>query len=209
MSSIFTKERLIPLIQQTITEKLKTVDCQLTLKNYDFKKDVRFDSNILLPHHNRTISKVLILADKNIEEVCKANDLPYILLDDIQGTTAEKKKQKKKLARKYEAFVSIPAFNKAFEMRILACKNKPVYTVKNASEVKAMYEEVRRTVKFKLRKSVNFGFAIGNTKMGVEELSENMAVAINHFVGLLKKGMQNVQSVYVKSNQGKAIKVYG
>lgn len=207
MSNIFTKEKVLPLISQTLNKESKTIDCQITIKNYDFKKDIRFDSNISLPFETKQNPKILVLADKNMEIVCKQENLEYVLLEDLQGNTPEKKKMKKKFAKKYNAFISIPAFNKYFEMRILACKNRPVYTAKNASEVKELFESVKKMIKFKLRKSVNFGFALGNSNQSVDELSENFVVAMNHFVGLLKKGMQNIQSVYVKNNQGKAVKV--
>ncbi|KAM0677700.1 60S ribosomal protein L10A [Binucleata daphniae] len=205
MSTYFTKDKLLPLIAQTMDKKSKTIDCQITIKNYDFKKDVRFDSNIALPHQNKKNPKVLVLATKEMEEVCKDLKYEYVLLESIGGK--EKTKMKKKLAKKYSAFISVPTFNKWFEMRILACKNKPVYTIKNITELQPQYENVIKTIKFKLRKSVNFGFAIGNSEQSVEELGENMSVAMNHFVSLLKKGMQNIQSVYVKNNQGKSVKV--
>ncbi|KAM0673880.1 60S ribosomal protein L10A [Gurleya vavrai] len=208
MNPNFTKEKLVPLFQQATLPENKTIDCQITLKNYDFKKDVRFDSNVLLPHYNRKNPKILVLADKNLEQLCKDEKYEFVMLDDIQGAHAEKKKIKKKLAKKYNSFISIPAFNKAFEMRILACKNKPVYTIKSVNELKSVYDNVCRTVKFKLRKSVNLGFAVGSSEMSVEDLSENLSVAMNHLIGILKKGMQNIKSVYIKNNQGKAIKVF-
>ncbi len=54
MNTIFAKEKLIPLIQEVKSlakpEQMNTFECQFTLKNYDFQKDVRFDSNCKLPY---------------------------------------------------------------------------------------------------------------------------------------------------------------
>ncbi|EJW04117.1 hypothetical protein EDEG_01597 [Edhazardia aedis USNM 41457] len=212
MNMYVTKERLIPILDKAFETKkprTQTIECQVTLKNYDFKKDVRFDSNCHLPFPKRAAERILVIADNSLVDICVANNLQYVLTDDIKGNTKDKIKMKKKLCKKYHAFIGLQTYSRFFEMRIFAAKNKPVYTIKSAGELLAMYKDVQNIVKFKLRKSVNMHFCCGHTEMEKEQVAENISTALLYLVGLLKKGMQNIDTIFIKNTQGSSIKLYG
>merc|ERR1712168_2568 len=50
--------------------------------------------------------------------------------------------------------------------------------------------------------------AIGNVGMGEDELVQNLNLAVNFLVSLLKKNWQNVKSLNVKSTMGKPQRLY-
>ena len=50
--------------------------------------------------------------------------------------------------------------------------------------------------------------AVGNVAMTEEELAQNIHLAMNFLVSLLKKHWQNVKSLHVKSSMGKVYRLY-
>jgi large subunit ribosomal protein L10Ae len=50
--------------------------------------------------------------------------------------------------------------------------------------------------------------AIGSVAMGEDELVQNIHLAVNFLVSLLKKHWQNVRSLYIKSTMGPAQRLY-
>ena len=60
----------------------------------------------------------------------------------------------------------------------------------------------------------NFNFAqmwccqVGNVDMTEEQLMENIRLAMNFLVSLLKKHWQNVKSLHIKSTMGKPQRLY-
>jgi len=69
-------------------------------------------------------------------------------------------------------------------------------------------EEGKSIIKFQLRKTLGLGVAVGNVKMTVDQVVQNILLAVNFLVSLLKKKWQNVKSVYIKSSMGKPYKIY-
>ncbi|KAF7682936.1 60S ribosomal protein L1 [Astathelohania contejeani] len=203
--------KIQPLIDQILNDCKKpgeTVEVQFTLKGYDFKKDVRFDSNCLLPYPKKKNSKVLIIANEDLALKAAELGLKYVKYEDVQGNTRDKKLLKNKLGIRHDAFIVPPDFNKAFEMRVFARKRKPHFIIKNPAELFKLYEEVLRTVKFKLRKTNTVAFTAGYNGMETEKIIENIITGIQHFVGLLKKGIGNVGSIHFKTTQGKSVRLY-
>lgn len=217
MDALLDKTKISSLISSVTTEKPHTYEVQLTIKNYDFKKDIRFDSNCVLPHEKRKIEKILILADKQLEAECVRLNIPaysptesisYVTYEDITGTNKDRKKFKKKLAQTHHSLVALPTFNKAFEMRIVASKGIPIFTIKTPGELSGLLNDLKKTVKFKLKKCHNMFFPVGHMDMTADEVTENVVTGLSALVGLLKKGMQNVQSVHLKSTRSKAVRLY-
>jgi len=69
-------------------------------------------------------------------------------------------------------------------------------------------EEVRATIKFQLKKVLCLGVALGHVEMTPDQLLQNIVLAINFLVSLLKKNWQNVRSLYIKSSMGKPFRIY-
>ncbi|KAG0438668.1 60S ribosomal protein L1 [Dictyocoela muelleri] len=127
---------------------------------------------------------------------------------ELEGKSKEKQKLKKKIAMKYDSFISIPAFNSIFEMKMFNRKRKPIYIVKNPTDLPLFYKDVERTVKFKLRKTCDLAFTIGYVGMKTDEILANYNAGIQGLVAVLKKGTKNLGGIFMKSCQGSSVKVY-
>lgn len=182
--------------------------CKCHLKVMTTKKDVRFDSNVVLPYKKRKSERILIIADKSLEPKAKELGLTYKSFEDVEGKNKEKQSVKKKLAMKYHSFISTPNFNSGFEVKIFNMKKKAMYVLKNPNDLQKFFEDVTRMVKFKLRKTNDLSFTIGYCEMKDEEILGNFNTGINFLCSILKKGHRSLGSVVLKSCQGKPIKIY-
>lgn len=195
-------------IKDGVKNKSETIEVQMSLKGYDYKKDVRFDGNVVLPFPKRKVERILVVADKALEPKAKELSFDFKTFEELEGKNKEKQILKKKLALKYHSFISSPSFNSAFEVKIFNRKRKAVYVLRNPNDLHNFYCDVVKMVKFKLRKTNDLSFTIGFCEMEDEEIYSNLSAGINFLVTLLKKGYKSLGGVVLKSCQGKPIKIY-
>lgn len=216
-TKVFGVERLTPVVAKIIeeikekkVEKGETIEVRVLLKGYDAKKDKMLNGEVTLPFNKRQNEKVLVIADLPLSKALAAQDpdIPYVLMENYKGKGPEEKKAQKKLVEKYHSFISVVSLYKVFNPKVFAGKKKPVYMIKNVNEIKNFYEDVKRKIRLNLKDDLSFGFAVGNTKMTPDEVSQNISAAMTTMVGMAKKGMQNIKSVYIKSTQGKSVQYY-
>lgn len=190
---------------------VETVELQIGLKDYDTQRDKRFAGTVRLPHQPRPNMKVCVLADAAHCEEAKAAGIAYM---DIEALKKFNKNQKlvKKMARQYDAFLASqalmsqipkllgPALNKAGKFPTLLTHNEKM--VDKVAEVKS-------NIKFQLKKVLCMGLAIGNVSMTEDEVRQNLTLAINFLVSLLKKNWNNVKTLHIKTTMGAPQRLYG
>merc|ERR1712098_205179 len=106
------------------------------------------------------------------------------------------KKLVKKLAQAYDAFLASqglvpqiprllgPGLNKAGKFPTL---------ITHSDNLETKVNDIKKTVKFQLKKVLCMGVAIGNVEMSADECRQNLIMAINFLVSLLKKNWNNVK----------------
>lgn len=211
MSILLNKEKILTHLQSlkdAAKSPIETIEVQMYLRGYDYKKDVRFDANVVLPYPKRHKEKILIVADKTLEEKAKNLGLEYKSFEEVEGNSKERNTLKKKLAMKYNSFISNPSYNSVFSVKIFNRKRKPVFVIRNPDDLSNFYNEVQRMVKFKLRKTNDLAFTIGFAEMDSEQLFANYQTGINFLSGVLKKGTKSLGGVVIKSCQGKPIRLH-
>jgi large subunit ribosomal protein L10Ae len=114
-------------------------------------------------------------------------------------------------AKKYHVFVASetliqqiprllgPGLNKAGKFPTLCPQGE---------ELSGKVDEVKATIKFQLKKVLCLNAAIGHCGMEPTQILENLKLAINFLVSLLKKNWQNVKVLYIKSTMGKPQRLY-
>lgn len=189
---------------------VQTVDLQIKLKNYDPAKDKRFSGTVKLPNEIRNNFTVCVLGDHNHCEKAKEAGIPFKTVEELKAMN-KNKKLVRKLANSYHAFLASDSLIRKLP-RILGpglSKAGKFPTVLGASEdLKAKIEELKRTVKFQLKKEINLAIPVGHVNHDEDQLVHNIVTALNFLVSLLKKHWQNVGSVVIKSTMGKPQRVY-
>jgi large subunit ribosomal protein L10Ae len=191
-------------------EFVETIELQIGLKNYDPQKDKRFAGNIKLPHIPRPKMKVCVLGDAYHCEKAAALGLEFKNAEGLKNFN-KNKKLIKKFAKKYHAFVASetlikqiprllgPGLNKAGKFPTLC---------PSGEDLGNKVDEVKATIKFQLKKVLCLNVAIGHCGMEVQQVLENLKLAVNFLVSLLKKNWQNVKVLYIKSTMGKPQRLY-
>merc|ERR1711874_388694 len=217
MSSKVPKETLYECVSEVLKgskEKprkcLESVDLQIGLKNYDPQKDKRFSGTVKLKYVPRKKFRVCILGDQAHCDEAKSKDLPSMSADDLKKLNKDKKKVKN-LAKSYDAFLCSDTLIKQIPRLLGPGLNKagkfPALITHN-DDIEAKVLDLKSTIKFQMKKVLCLNVAVGNVEMTEEELAQNVHLAMNFLVSLLKKHWQNVKSLHIKSSMGKVQRLY-
>ena len=212
-------EKMRTAINQMLAGKkdrkfVETVDLQIGLKDYDPNKDKRFAGSVRLPYVPRPRLKVCVIADANHIDKCKAANIEFIDAEALKkkiDPTDKKGKELKKWAKKFKLlFISeslvrqLPKLGGPF----LTKWGKFPTVVQSNDDVKVKIEEGLQTVKFQLKKVLCLGVAVANVAMNEEQIRQNMNMSINYLVSLLKKGWNNIKSLYIRTTMGAPVKLF-
>jgi len=213
-------EKMKLAINQMLTTRAKkrnfseTVDLQIGLKDYDPNKDKRFAGSVKLPYVPRPRLRVVVIGDAAHMDKCKEAGIDCIDADTLKKKIdpADKKgKEVKKWSRKYNlVFISeslvkqLPKLGGPF----LTKWGKFPTVIQANDDLNSKIMEMRQTVKFQLKKVLCLGVAVANDTMTEEQIRQNLNMSINYLVSLLKKGWNNIKSLYVRTTMGQAVKLY-
>jgi len=130
--------------------------------------------------------------------------------DDLKKLNKDKKKVKK-LAKKYDAFLASDTLIKQIPRLLGPGLNKAgkfPSLVTHSDNLEAKVTDLKSTIKFQMKKVLCLSVAVGNVGMSEEDLVQNVHLAMNFLVSLLKKHWQNVRSLHVKSTMGPVQRLY-
>jgi len=188
----------------------ETIELQIGLKNYDPQRDKRFSGTVKLPNVPRPRMTICILADAYDIDRAKQIELEYMSVDDLKKLN-KNKKLVKKLAKKYDAFLSSDGLIKQIPRLLgpgLSKAGKFPTPVTSTEDLAGKLVEVRSTIKFQLKKVLCLGVAVGHVDMSEDQVLANVMLSINFLVSLLKKNWQNVRSLHIKSTMGKPVRLF-
>merc|ERR1712018_672428 len=218
MASKVSKDTLFECVREVIkysTETKKrefteTIDLQIGLKNYDPQKDKRFSGTVKLRHVPRPKFSVCVFGDQQHCDEAKAKSVPHMSADDLKKLNKDKKLVKK-LAKKYDAFLASESLIKQIPRLLGPGLNKAgkfPTMLTHQDDMLAKVNDIKATIKFQMKKVLCLNVAVGNVGMTEDQLVQNMNLAINFLVSLLKKNWQNVKSLTIKSTMGKPQRIY-
>merc|ERR1712232_116313 len=205
VSSETLKGAIAKLLERSAKAKrgfTETVELQIGLKNYDPQKDKRFSGQYKLPNPCKEKIKVCILGDEVHCDEAKKNGLDYKDVETLKNMNKQKKIIKK-MARKYNAFLASDVILKQIPRLLGPHLNKAGKFPTLLSKQDKMQDKImgiQSTVKFQMKKVLCLGVAVGHVKLTPEQLQINLQYAINFLVSLLKKGWQNVRTLYIKTS---------
>jgi len=191
----------------------ETIELQITLKNYDPTKDKRFSGTVQLPHGPIRSMKLCVLATADhVGDVAALAD-PRIETRTVEDLKKLNKNKKlvKKLAKKFHGFLASQAIIKLIPRLLgpgLSRAGKFPVPIAATDSVEGKVHEVRRTVKFQMKKVICLNTPIANVTMAAPDVRENIVTAVNLLVSLLKKKWQNVKTIYIKSSMGPPFQIY-
>ena len=184
-----------------------------------------------LRHVPRRKFKVCLLGDQAHIDEAKERNIPAMSADDLKKLNKDKKKVKR-LAKSYDAFLCSdtlikqiprllgPGLNKVSSLGAeIDQKQKSVdifyiqagkfpTMITHVDDLDTKVNDLKATIKFQMKKVLCLSVAVGNVEMTEDQLIENIRLAMNFLVSLLKKHWQNVKSLHIKSSMGKPQRLY-
>ena len=188
----------------------ESIDLQVNLKNYDAQKDKRFSGSLRLPNNCRPKMKVGVIADLILEDACKKIGIETMNMDDLKKLN-KNKKLVKKLCAGYGAFLASDSVIKQIPRVVGPHMNRAgkfPSAIVPGEDITDKIAEQQSTIKFQLKKVLCLATCIGHADMTEEEIRQNVNMAINFLVSLLKKNWQNLKSAYIKTTMGKPQRLY-
>jgi len=163
-----------------------------------------------LKHVPRQKYKVCLLGDQQHCDQAKALGMDCMSADDLKKLNKDKKKVKK-LAKKYDAFLASDTLIKQIPRLLGPGLNKAgkfPSLVTHSDNLEQKVDDLKSTIKFQMKKVLCLSVAVGNVGMSEDELVQNVHLAMNFLVSLLKKHWQNVRSLHIKSTMGPVQRLY-
>ncbi|KAL5010193.1 hypothetical protein ScPMuIL_012498 [Solemya velum] len=161
----------------------ESVELQIALKNYDPQKDKRFSGTVKLRYVPKPKMRICVLGDQVHCDQAKAIDMPCMDADALKKLNKDKK-QVKKLAKKYDAFLASDSLIKQIPRLLGPGLNKAgkfPTPVSHTESLTSKSEDVKATIKFQLRKVLCLAVCVGHVNMPAEDLYSNISLSINFF----------------------------
>uniref|UniRef100_A0A6U6D380 Ribosomal protein n=1 Tax=Odontella aurita TaxID=265563 RepID=A0A6U6D380_9STRA len=189
---------------------VETVECQITLKNYDPQRDKRFSGTFRLPTVPRPNLKCCMLGNAAHCEQADRIGVDHMSVEDLKKLN-KNKKLVKKLAKRYDFFLASDNMIKQIPRLLgpgLTKAGKFPTLLSSSDDMQEKIDEVKSTIKFQMKKVMCLNVAVANVDMDKQQVIVNTQLASNFLTSLLKKQWQNIGQIYVKSTMGPAFQIY-
>jgi len=212
---VMVEEKILEAIEKALQNskerKFKqSVDVAITLKDVDMNNPKnRIDEEIILPHGRGKPAKIALFAGGEL--ALKARGVVDLIIkpEEIDDLAKDKKKMKK-IANEHDFFVAeaplMPTIGKKLGV-ILGPRGKMPKPIPPNADIKAIAENLRKSVRIRSRSSKTFHTLIGTEDMEPKKLAENLQAILKRLEEKLERGRYNIDSVYVKTTMGPSQRV--
>ena len=212
---VMVEEKLLEAIEKALQNskerKFKqSVDVAITLKDVDMNNPKnRIDEEIILPHGRGKPAKIALFAGGEL--ALKARGVVDLIIkpEEIDDLAKDKKKMKK-IANEHDFFVAeaplMPTIGKKLGV-ILGPRGKMPKPIPPNADIKAIADNLRKSVRIRSRSSKTFHTLIGTEDMEPKKLAENLQAILKRLEEKLERGRYNIDSVYVKTTMGPSQRV--
>ncbi len=213
--SLETKE--IKRALKEVREKSKkrnfkqSVELIINLKDVDVKKpEGRIQETIELPNPIGKDVNICVFATGDLALRAKRIDgVTVIDREQLEGL-AEDKKRQRQIAKRTDFFIAeaplMPLVGRVFGT-ILGPRGKMPTPVPPNVDIKSVVERHRRMVRVRARGQPTLQCRVGTEDMDDDALVENIQAVIRRIEGRLKRGIKNIDSIYLKLTMGPPVKL--
>jgi large subunit ribosomal protein L1 len=212
------KEAVIQALQKAMDASkerkfVQSIDLSINFKGLDFKKpENRIDMTVQLPFPSTKPKKIILFAkDKTFADSIKSFVDEIVMEDRISSL---EKKEVKKLASAYDVFLAegqvMVSVGKHLGQILSPQGKMPSPVPANAKAVQATVERLKKSIRLTNKKGKYMPVvhaSIGNEKMPLEQLAENILAVYNAILPTLEGEKNNIRSVFVKKTMGPAVQI--
>jgi len=187
----------------------ESVEVAINLRDVDLSVPKnRVDDEVVLPRGRGKEIKVCVFASGELALKAKAVADLVIQPQEIEEYAGNRVKART-LARDFDFFIAeaplMPIIGKRLGV-VLGPRGKMPRPVPPTADPTNMIRNMRNTVRMRSKDRRTFHAPIGTRDMAAEDLAENLDFLLRRLVGKLERGQFNIQSAYVKTTMGPAVR---
>jgi large subunit ribosomal protein L1 len=189
----------------------ESVEISVNLKDLDLTVPKnRLEDEIPLPKGRGKTVKVAVFGSPELcQKVRGVADLvvPANELDEF----AKDKKNVKKVVASVDFFLAeaplMPTIGKRLGV-VLGPRGKMPRPVPPGSDPTNLVNAMKRSVRIRSKGNRTFHAPVGTRAMKPEEIAQNVDAVLTRIMGKLERGRTNIESVYVKTTMGPAVRLW-
>jgi large subunit ribosomal protein L1 len=203
-------EEIVGTVEKVLNSKerrfVEGVDLCINLKNIDLKQPKnRINVDVVLPKKIKE-PKIGVFASGEI--ALKAKEAGAEVIDPEELKRLDKKKART-MVQNYDYFVadaSLMALVGKSLGTILGPRGKMPEPIPPGAEPAQILSRLKKIARIR-SKTTTFWVNIGRKDMDAKDIAENAAAVIKAVESRLERGWQNIDSIYMKTTMGPAVKV--
>ena len=189
----------------------QTVDLILDIKEIDMKApEGKIQEIVELPHATAKPNKICVIASgETALKARRANADKVIERADLDAL-AGKKKDLRKIASDYDVFISEASMMQTVGRTlgpVLGPRGKMPIPIPPTADLAALIEKHRKTIAVRMRNQPIIQCTIGTQNQSDEDLVDNIQVVLRVLEGKLKRGLKNIELVFIKTSMGTPVKI--
>ncbi|MBX8641547.1 MAG: 50S ribosomal protein L1 [Thermoplasmata archaeon] len=188
----------------------ESVEIAINLKDVDLSVPKnRIQEDIILPSGRGKDVRVCLFG--GAEMALKAKNVADLIISPEDfNRYMDDKKVAKKLARDYDYFVAEAPLMATIGKRmgvVLGPRGKIPKPLQPGIDPAPAISTLKKTTTVRSREKRTFQTLVGTRRMKPEEIAENVDTVLNRVIGKLEKGKLNLDSAYVKTTMGPAVRI--
>lgn len=189
----------------------ETVDLSINLKDLDLTVPKnRLEEELALPKGRGKTTRVAVFGSPEmLQKVRGVADraISPAEMDDLFSN----KKAAKKLVEEIDFFLAeapmMPTIGKRLGI-VLGPRGKMPRPLPPGSDPSNAIQALKRSIRVRSKGNRTFHAAVGTRSMPPEDVAQNIDALLARIVGKLERGRNNIESVYVKTTMGPAVRLW-
>ncbi|MCI4337051.1 MAG: 50S ribosomal protein L1 [Thermoplasmata archaeon] len=193
-------------------EYTETVELSINLKDLDLTVPKnRIEDDVPLPNgRGRPVHVALFGTPEMCQKVRGIADVAGIGPAELDELLKDKKRAKK-LVEETDFFLAeaplMPTIGKRLGV-VLGPRGKMPKPVPPGGDPTNTINALKRSIRVRTKGNRTFHAAIGMRTMPPEQLAQNVDAVLNRIMGKLERGRLNIESVYLKTTMGPAVRLW-
>ncbi len=186
----------------------ESVEVSVNLKDLDLTiPKNRLEDEIPLPNGRGRPVRVAVIASPEMAQKVRG------VADEVIASTEldEAVKNAKKLAGRVDFFLAeaplMPTIGKRLGT-VLGPRGKMPRPIAPGSDPSNLIRALQRSIRVRSKGNRTFHAPVGTRTMPPEQVAQNVDAVLNRIVGKLERGRTNIESVYVKTTMGPAVRLW-
>ncbi len=189
----------------------ETVELSVNLKDLDLTVPKnRIEDEIALPNGRGRSVKVAVFGSPELCQKIKSVADVVVATNELDEF-AKDKKSAKKAVNQIDFFLAeaplMPTIGKRLGV-VLGPRGKMPRPVAPGSDPTNLVNALKRSIRIRSKGNRTFHAAVGTRGMKPEQIAQNIDAVLTRIVGKLERGRTNIESVYVKTTMGPAVRLW-